>query len=223
MTHHPVSAAAQSATTMAPRAPHQGPVAAAAPTHIYVVGTPAPQGSHRAFVVKGRAIVTQDSKKTKPWREAVKAAAHDPQRTPLVGPVEVSIVFYMPRPQAHYRSGKHAGELKATAPDWCDKRPDIDKCTRSTCDALTEAGVYRDDNQVVRLSVQQRYANHTAGARIVVTALTDSVSVAVPHAPSLACTTDTDPTSRHPHTGEQGEGTPANGCRDTQTTAGGLW
>lgn len=42
---------------------------------IRVVGTPAPQGSHKAFVVNGRASIVDDSKKTRPWRQDVREAA----------------------------------------------------------------------------------------------------------------------------------------------------
>ena len=40
-----------------------------------VHGTPAPQGSKRAFVVGNRARVVEDSKKSAPWRDSVAAAA----------------------------------------------------------------------------------------------------------------------------------------------------
>lgn len=130
---------------------------------IRVHGTPAPQGSHRAFVVNGRPVVTQDSKKTKPWREAVKHAAleargHDWKPAARHTPVAVNIIFWLPRPGGHYGTGRRASILLPSAPAFPAKRPDLDKLARSTLDALTDAGVYHDDNQVVTLLLSKQYA-----------------------------------------------------------------
>jgi Holliday junction resolvase RusA-like endonuclease len=107
------------------------------------LGTPAPQGSHRAFVVKtktgaNRAVVTQDSARTKPWRAAIKEAA--PPGPQLEGPVAMSIVFTLARP----KSAKKTLTIPAT-------RPDLDKYLRSTLDAVTEAGLLHDDAQVAEI------------------------------------------------------------------------
>lgn len=144
---------------------------------IHVVGVPAPQGSHRAFVVKGRAVVTQDNKKTRPWRQDVTAAVLDTMATtpgfePYAGPVHVAIDFYMPRPRYHYRTGKRANELRPDAPRYVDKKPDSDKLVRSILDALTSSGVFRDDAQVAALSAVKVYADAATGARITITSLT---------------------------------------------------
>lgn len=149
-----------------------------------VVGTPAPQGSKRGFVVNGRAVLVESSKKVKPWRQDVKAAciaamADSPFPYPMAGPVELTIVFYMPRPGYHFRSGARAHELKPTAPTFADKRPDLSKLVRSTEDALTEAGVYRDDAQVVVLAVSKEYSNAATGAHIRV-ALMDDAGATLP-------------------------------------------
>jgi crossover junction endodeoxyribonuclease RusA len=135
---------------------------------INVVGTPAPQGSKRAFVVNGRAVVTENSKRVKPWRQDVKAAALEALngRPPITGPVELTITFWMPRPRYHFRTGARAHELKPNAPTYVGNRPDLSKLIRSTEDALTEAAVYHDDAQVARLVVEQRYATGVAGADI---------------------------------------------------------
>lgn len=144
---------------------------------VNVVGLPAPQGSKRAFVVNGRAVMSENSKKVAPWRQDVVAAVRSHLGSTidevggLTGPLELHLTFFMPRPGYHYRTGKHAGELKPNAPTWCDKKPDVDKLVRSTCDALTTSGIYRDDSQVVRLTAEQRYADAATGARITITPL----------------------------------------------------
>lgn len=123
--------------------------------HVFtVLGQPAAQGSKR-HVGNGRMV--EMSKKVGPWREAVKAGiAMDlgPKPTQLVGPLKVVITFWFQRPKYHYRT---TGHLKAGAPEWMDKSPDIDKCLRSTFDALTDCGVIRDDSQIVAVVVEQRY------------------------------------------------------------------
>lgn len=122
-----------------------------------VRGIPASQGSKRH--VGHGVMVESGGQKLKSWREAVRAeavaAASDTHTPRLVGAVAVVVTFFMPRPKTHYGSKG----LKATAPVSCAKRPDIDKLTRSTLDALTSAGIYGDDNQVVYLTASKMYAD----------------------------------------------------------------
>jgi Holliday junction resolvase RusA-like endonuclease len=137
-----------------------------------VLGTPAPQGSKKGYVVNGRAVIVEDSKRTKPWRQDVQAAALAAigDRPPLEGPLEVTVVFRMPRPGYHFRTGQHAGELKPGAPAYVDKKPDVDKLVRALLDSLTKV-VWRDDAQVAVLVVGKEYATAPArpGADITVT------------------------------------------------------
>lgn len=144
---------------------------------ILVVGVPAPQGSKRAFVVQGRAVMAESSKKVKPWRQDVCAAvlntmAATPGFEPYAGPVRVDITFYLPRPRYHFRTGKRANELRPDAPVYVDKKPDKDKLERATCDALTTSGVIRDDAQIAAGYSEKRYADRSTGARITITPLT---------------------------------------------------
>lgn len=128
-------------------------------------GTPAPQGSHRGFVVNGRAVITQDNKKTKPWRQTVKHAALEAMSEHdgfLFGsePVDVDVCFVMPRPKHHYRTGRNAHLLRDGAPRFPAGKPDADKLCRSLLDALGEAGVWKDDSQVVHLDAWKVYVGH---------------------------------------------------------------
>ena len=111
---------------------------------IRVIGLPAPQGSKRLIghTKMGRGILVESSAKVKPWREAVKYAALDAltMGAPLVGPVDVQMVFTLPKPKSAPRRRQI----------WPDKRPDLSKLVRSTEDALSDAGVWEDDARVVR-------------------------------------------------------------------------
>ena len=121
----------------------------------------------------------ESSKAVKPWREAVKWAALEILRRcepdvtwePLTGPIRVDAVFRFPRPKSHYRTGKHAGELRADAPTFKSSKPDGEKLERSTYDALTDAGVWRDDAQVVEVHWTKIY-HDTPGAWLTIEELT---------------------------------------------------
>lgn len=132
----------------------------------FVHGTPAPQGSKRHV---GNGVMVESSKKVKPWREAVKYAALEAGVEQFTGPVSVRVTFWMARPKSHYRTGKKAHLLRHDAPEWAAGRPDLDKLLRSTFDALGEAGVWRDDSQVVLVSACKRYIRAgDAGADVMV-------------------------------------------------------
>lgn len=141
---------------------------------IDVAGVPAPQGSKRGFVNRhtGRVVLVEQSAKVKPWRQDVKAACLDARgdRPSITGPVELTATFYMPRPKAHYGTGKNADRLKPNAPTYVDKKPDQDKLLRSTLDGIGEAGVWGDDAQVAVIVAGKLYGPNPAtgahGARI---------------------------------------------------------
>lgn len=133
-----------------------------------VVGTPAPQGSKKAFVVKGpkgpRAVLIDDDKPgLKVWRDAVAAAARaamladdSPFRTiPAQVAVKLEVEFRVLRPAS-------VSEEERPFPS---VRPDGDKYLRAVMDALTTAGVYVDDGQVVKFDVEKVY-HPVAGAAI---------------------------------------------------------
>lgn len=129
---------------------------------IVVHDLPAPQGSKRHV---GNGVMVESSQRVKPWREAVKQAAldagagHGPEGT-LTGPVALEVTFTLPRPKAHYRTGRNAHLLRDNAPTRPDRLPDLDKLLRSTMDALTAAGVWVDDAQVVGINARKVYPDH---------------------------------------------------------------
>jgi crossover junction endodeoxyribonuclease RusA len=125
----------------------------------WVAGVPAPQGSKRALGAGrpgGRIRMVEMSKRVPAWRADVREAfnyATAPsgqvcgftERAALV----VKIVFVMPRPKA-------TPKTRATPP--AVKKPDLDKLVRAVLDALTSAGVYADDSQVVTVHAHKRIA-----------------------------------------------------------------
>jgi Holliday junction resolvase RusA-like endonuclease len=129
---------------------------------ITVYGQPAPQGSKRHV---GNGVMIESSKKVKPWRADVKAAATAavdalPGWTPLDGPLSVAMTFTFLRPKGHYGTGRNAGAVKASAPIRPATIPDLSKLIRSTEDALTKL-VWADDARVVEY---RRLGKHYAGS-----------------------------------------------------------
>lgn len=114
---------------------------------IVVYGHPAPQGSKRHV---GKGVMIESSKHVKPWRAAVAAAAVDVRGhdwTPLDVPLAVTMVFTMPKPAS-------APKRRRT---WPMRTPDLSKLVRSTEDALTDAGIWRDDARVVDCRATKTY------------------------------------------------------------------
>ena len=114
---------------------------------LVVYGCPAPQGSKKFVGVSkktGRGLLVESSKKVKPWRQDVVAAAIKTRDDyvglmPLDGPLEVQMVFTLAKPAS-------APKKRRT---WPDRKPDVSKLARSTEDALSDAGLWADDARVV--------------------------------------------------------------------------
>jgi crossover junction endodeoxyribonuclease RusA len=136
------------------------------PLTIVVYGTPAPQGSKRAFYNKaaGRAMAVEQNKvPVDQWRSDVKDAALKAmtERQPFDRslPLFVRVVFTFKRPDSHYRTGANSHLLRDSSPIRPVKSGgDIDKLQRSTFDALTAAGVWGDDKQICEVSAIKTWA-----------------------------------------------------------------
>ena len=113
-----------------------------------VYGQPGPQGSKRHL---GGGVMVEMSRKVKPWRQGVRSDAIDQRgaRPPLDEPLLVEMVFTAYRPKSHYRTGRNSALLRPTAPARPTAPPDLSKLARSTEDAITESGIWRDDALVV--------------------------------------------------------------------------
>lgn len=109
---------------------------------IIVYGEPAPQGSKKFVgIIKGHGMLVESSKKVKPWRQDVVAAAKEAMEgfSMFDGPLRIKMVFTLAKPGS-------APKRKRT---WPNKKPDVSKLARSTEDALVTAGAIRDDSRIV--------------------------------------------------------------------------
>ena len=135
------------------------------PISFFVAGTPVPKGSAKAFVVKGRAIVTQDNRdRQKPWASSISytAAQQTDGVKPTAEAVHITMQFYMPRPKSHLRKN---GELTKSAPIHHINKPDLDKLIRCVLDALTGV-VWADDSQVMAIDAYKGYESPIVGAGV---------------------------------------------------------
>lgn len=113
----------------------------------FVAGIPIPQGSKTAYVVKGRAVLADaNGKKLKPWRKEITRVARASwfDRPQVTGPVRVDLVFVFERPASVKR------RLPSVAPD-------LDKLVRAIGDGVTDAGIWKDDGQVIRIVAEKVY------------------------------------------------------------------
>lgn len=146
-----------------------------------VRGTPATQGSKRAFVTRGAApravLVDNNAQKLRPWRDAVRYAAETAMagRPPIDGPVSVRIVFALARPKSHPKT-------RRTWPTGV-RSGDLDKLIRACFDALTDAGIWGDDAQAVHVEAFKDYVGHgpaqqmtAPGADILIKPITEEES-----------------------------------------------
>jgi Holliday junction resolvase RusA-like endonuclease len=126
----------------------------------FVEGEPAPQGSKNGFVKNGRVVMVESSKKVKPWREAVAWQTKAKVTEPMTTPVEIALVFHLPRPKTVTRK-------------WPAVKPDLDKLIRSTFDGLTTGGLYTDDALVIAVSASKQYATDRIGCQIIASEVQD--------------------------------------------------
>lgn len=154
-------------------APGTTPGAAGPALTVIVRGhRPAPQGSKR-HVGGGRMV--EQSKRVRPWRDAVQAATIAAVRAahtaPLDGPLRVEATFTVVKPAS----------APKRRPTWPTTRHsgDLDKLLRSTFDALTDAGAIADDARVIEVTArkvfpdQGRHALPVPGAVIRIWTLTE--------------------------------------------------
>lgn len=130
---------------------------------VWVAGVPVTKGS--VNVNRGGTGVRQAAKGYAAWSDAVRRAARD-ARSGVVERHEGALIrcrFWVPSPPyAHVYSGL-----------WAPGARDGDKLERSVWDALTAAGVWQDDAQVIEWSGSRRWTfdGREPGAHISVYAL----------------------------------------------------
>ena len=101
------------------------------------------------------------------YRQAIKLVAMASGKT-IAGPTALVVDAVFQRPPSHWR--KH--DLKPDAPPW--PNADGDNVLKGVADALTDAGVWIDDDQVVFWSIRKRYAARNEQPRTIITIREDA-------------------------------------------------
>ena len=81
---------------------------------------------------------------------------------PISAPIRIMLIFYMPRPKSHFRTGKYKNLLKdeyiRKYPSYHTYTPDLDNLVKLVSDALN--GVfYKDDSQIAQLKSEKLYCD----------------------------------------------------------------
>lgn len=127
---------------------------------LFIQGEPKPQGSKQGFIRGNRVVLVESQKQLPAWRDhmtrmlQLKQMEHE---TAFTTAVNVALTFWLPRPKSVKRQ-------------YATSTYDIDKLTRAVLDSITKAGVWRDDSDVVDLTVRKCYADlHEPGVLISIT------------------------------------------------------
>ena len=78
-------------------------------------------------------------------------------KKPLEGALWLELIFNMPRPKSHYRTGKNSHLLKSNAPVMHTKKPDLDNLVKFVCDSIDKK-FYLDDSQITRIQAVKLYS-----------------------------------------------------------------
>jgi len=116
---------------------------------------PISQQRHKVRRAGNRVFMYDPSSKDKAKfkQEAVEFAP----KQPLEGPISVSMVFHMPRPKSHYRSGRYSHLLKDNAPEVHTSKPDLDNIIKFYLDAMTGM-FWKDDAYVCMIEASKTYS-----------------------------------------------------------------
>lgn len=116
-------------------------------------------------VRKGGRTWSFTPKKVAVWEKIVKEEAAKHFTQPLTGPIQVSLIFYMDRPQSRRKDF------------WVPTTPDLDNLEKAVLDAMNGVA-YEDDRFVVAKNAQKRYIRRDEPRVCVrVTSLSRQVSI----------------------------------------------
>jgi Holliday junction resolvase RusA-like endonuclease len=157
-----------------------------------VLGEPKSQPRPKA-ARRGRFIHVYTPATAKKWKGLVASAAKPFLASKLTGPLSLELDFTFLRPKSHYTS---KGLFTKRAPKDHTKKPDVDNLAKAVMDALTDAGLWEDDDQIVSLRVTKKYALSEGVSVFVCPATTSPAQSAVQE--TLSLTTETKASTASP-------------------------
>lgn len=117
-----------------------------------------PKGQSRPRFFKRGNFVGAYSPKTDFYILCYNEALKNKPQQPISEPIELKLTFQMPRPKSLKK-----GTIYHT------KRPDLDNLIKAVLDALTQAGMWADDNLIYNMQANKIYSDKT-GVMIEITA-----------------------------------------------------
>jgi Holliday junction resolvase RusA-like endonuclease len=94
----------------------------------------------------------------KDWKAAIKKYFMLYRRPVIIAPVFLEVLFYFPRPKRLLNYAMYPHTVK----------PDSDNLMKAVMDAITTAGVWKDDAQVYGHHVEKYYSQSPSGAKIII-------------------------------------------------------
>lgn len=124
------------------------------PISFDVLGEPKSQPRPKA-ARRGSFVHIYTPATAKAWKGSVASAAGPfLSPSPIEGPLSLTLDFRFARPKSHLTS---KGALTKSAPRAHTSKPDADNLAKAVMDALTDAGLWKDDTQIVDLHVRKSY------------------------------------------------------------------
>lgn len=117
---------------------------------IEILGKPQQQGSKTAYVIKGRAVLTEANKDLMPWRKNATPVVQQAMQTQgWISPDKDAAISITAK--AFFEKPKTVKREHMTV------KPDADHLARAIGDLLVTAGVMPDDSQIVEWHIQKLY------------------------------------------------------------------
>lgn len=114
-----------------------------------------PKALKRPRFSQGRTYDPMAKEKKQTWLQIAKYRP----KLPLAGDVYIKLIFFMPRPKTHFKSGKSSHVLKSNIPEYHSFRPDIDNLIKYILDIIQgRDGFIIDDSQVCLLQAEKIYS-----------------------------------------------------------------
>lgn len=142
------------------------------PVQLWVPGDPVTKGSLKCVGRNGRHQLVEANPRSRSWRKRVAARAElEALHADHWQPVGVDLMFFLPRPVSHYRTGRNAALLRGNAPQHPTHfgTGDLDKLLRLVLDALQDAHLLHDDAQVVTSSTSKHWETEDDPPGVLVT------------------------------------------------------